>query len=94
MKEKNLKKSGFEKSLSLGLKKISVKKVSVSVSKIFVLEKSPGIGIENIWSKKKSVSDEISGLATQCRHQTTPNYARQAQIKSVFVNKTDIKLQK
>ena len=29
-------------------------KVSVSVSKTFGLEKSLGIGLENIWSKKKS----------------------------------------
>ena len=32
----------------------SRKKVSVSVSKIFSLKKSLGIGLENIWSRKKS----------------------------------------
>ena len=50
--------------------------VSVSVSKTFGLKKSLGIGLENIWSRKKvsvtvskkvsvSVSNEISGLVTQ-----------------------------
>ena len=78
-------------------KKFGLKKVSVSVSKTFGLEKKSRYrSRKHLVSKKVSVSvsDEISGLATQCRHQTTPNYARQAQIKSVFVNKTDIKLQK
>ena len=35
-------------------KKFGLKKVSVSVSKTFGLEKSLGIGLENIWSRKKS----------------------------------------
>ena len=65
-------------------KKSGLKKVSVSVSKTFGLEKksryqsqnhlvskkSLGIGLENIWSRKKvfvSVSMKFFGLVTQCR---------------------------
>ena len=57
-------------------KKFGLKKVLVSVSKTFGLEKSLGIGLENIWSRKKvsvSVSKKVSvsvsmkffGLVTQ-----------------------------
>ena len=41
-----LKKSGFEKSLSLGLKICRLKKVSISVSKVLVSKKS-----QSLWAK-------------------------------------------
>ena len=49
-------------------KKFGLKKVSVSVSKTFGLKKSLGIGLENIWSRKKvsvSVAMKFFGLVTQ-----------------------------
>ena len=48
-------------------KKFGLKKVSVSVSKTFGLEKSLGIGLENIWSRKK-VSVSVSILMGHMRN--------------------------
>ena len=59
-------KFGAQKSLGIGLKNLDLKKVSVLVSKDLV-------------SKKVSVSNEISGLVTQCR----PNKLHMRDIVSI-----------
>ena len=58
-------KSTYQKSLSIGLKKSGFeKKVSVSVPKIFGIKKksskkSLGLGLKNIWPRKKSLSIDL-----------------------------------